>query len=162
MNAIPQEKLIEAYCQSKSKEEIINDLKIDEMDEKQHHEFLLFVLKHLSSDTIKDFLNTLNKEDIVNFIKSSNTTKRVKESKYTLLEKTMTNKEDMLLVMTDEVPQWYRNATSAMENGIFTQRWRSRYWALLKVLRSGRQPYMYSVLIDAYNKAVEEVKNKNN
>lgn len=172
---IDQEKLIEAYCSIKTKEEIIADLDIDNMDIFKRDRLFCFFLHRCPTKTIKRLLKLVDKKYFEDYIKSQHRQSEQREIReaetdeatspegkrnYTVLDKTYTTPAEMELVMTDTVPQWYRVAVSKMENGDFPQKWRSRYWALLKVLRSGRKPYMYAVLYDAYAQAVEEAKAK--
>lgn len=164
---IDQGILIETYCKTKSKEEIIADLKIKSMRPRQRDVLFMTILRGLNDDQLNAVLNMADKETLVEFLKRENGAAKPAQGMASLPrdwkhpERFMVDREELALVLTDEIPDWFRAAVHRVAGkNAMPQIWRSRYGYLLKLFKTSTRAHlrMFKEIEPEYRQAVESAK----
>lgn len=164
---IDQGILIETYCKTKTKEEIIADLKIKDMSSSQRGVLLMTILRSLNDDQLNAVLNMADKETLVEFLKRENGAAKPAQGMATLPrdwkrpERFTVDREELALVLTDEIPDWFRAAVRRVAGkNAMPQIWRSRYGYLLKLFKTSTREHLrlFKEIEPEYRQAVESAK----
>lgn len=164
---IDQETLIETYCQTKSKEEIIADMKLKSMSTQQRGRLFMTILRSLSDDQLAVVLNMVDKETLVEYLKREDAVEKRGDGMATLPrdwkrpERFTVDREELALVLTDEIPDWFRAAVRRVAGkNAMPQIWRSRYGYMLKLLKTSTRAHlrMFKEIEPEYRQAVESAK----
>lgn len=164
---IDQGILIETYCKTKTKEEIIADLKIKDMSSSQRGVLLMTILRSLSDDQLAVLLNMVDKETLVAYLKREAAIVKREDGMATLPkdrkrpERFTVDREELALVLTDEIPDWFRAAVRrVVGNSTMPQIWRSRYGYLLKLFNDNKRKHLrlFKEIEPEYKQAVESAK----
>lgn len=165
---IDQGILIETYCKTKTKEEIIADLKIKDMSTQQRGVLLMTILSSLSDDQLAVLLNMVDKETLVAYLKQEAAIVKREDGMAPLPkdrrrppERFMVDREELALVLTDEIPDWFRAAVRrVVGNSTMPQIWRSRYGYLLKLFNDNKRKHLrlFKEIEPEYKQAVESAK----
>lgn len=164
---IDQGILIETYCKTKTKEEIIADLKIKSMRAQQRDCLFMIILRSFNEAQLSALLDMADKEALVEFLKyEAEIAKRVQgaattENDRKLPERFTVDREELALVLTDEIPDWFRTAVHrVVGKNAMPQIWRSRYGYLLRLFKDGTRQHlrMFKELEPEYRQAVERAK----
>ena len=164
---IDQGILIETYCNTKTKEEIIADLKIKDMSSSQRGVLLMAILRSLSDDQLAVVLNMVEKETLVEYLKRESAVAKTTQGMATLPrdwkrpERFTVDREELALVLTDEIPGWFRAAVRrVVGSSTMPQIWRSRYGHLLNQFKANKRERlgMFKEMEPEYRQAVERAK----
>ena len=164
---IDEDILIETYCKVKTKEQIIADLKIKSMRAQQRDCLFMIILRSFNEAQLSALLDMADKEALVEFLKyEAEIAKRVQgaattENDRKLPERFTVDREELALVLTDEIPDWFRTAVHrVVGKNAMPQIWRSRYGYLLRLFKDGTRQHlrMFKELEPEYRQAVERAK----
>ena len=164
---IDQGILIETYCKTKSKEEIIADLKLKRMRPKQREVLFTTILRSLNDDQLNAVLNMADKETLVEYLKGESSVVKQGDGMPVLPkdlkrpERFTVDREELALVLTDEIPDWFRAAVRrVVGNSTMPQIWRSRYGYLLKLFNDNKREHLrlFKEIEPEYRQAVESAK----
>lgn len=184
---IDQQKLLDLYCDVKTKEELLNDIDIENQNQRIKFEFFAYLVQNLTPEQKQLLMEMTSKETIVKFVKLSKTTEHPKPMVLPIIEDS-TQGEEMsmkseniepdrkpftakrLPVDRNELssvvpgvglPEWYRDAVREITgNRGVSPIWRGRYKLMFKSLCQREKPaFVYDFCYDHYLKAVEARKN---
>lgn len=180
---IDQDKLIDLYCDVKTKEELLNDIDIENQNPRIQFEFFAYLVKNLSPAQKQLLMEMTSKETIVKFVKLSKTTEHPKPMVFPIVQgEEMSLKAENIeperkpfnakripvdrnelssVVPGVGLPEWYRDAVREItgERGV-SPLWRGRYKLMFKSLcQRDKDPFVYDFCYDHYTKAVETRKN---
>lgn len=173
---IDQQKLIDLYCEVKTKEELLRDIDIENQNPRIHFEFFAHLVQNLSPEQKKVLFEMTDKETIVKFIKMSTDDNHPKPmvfpnvpenrptdaSKRCSLTRIRVDRDEMMSVVSGVgLPEWYRAAVREItgENAIAPV-WRGRYKLMYRSLcERDKDPFVYDYAYDHYLKAVQARKN---
>ena len=164
---IDQGILIETYCKTKTKEEIIADLKLKSMSTQQRGRLFMTILRSFNDDQLAVVLNMVDKETLVEYLKGESSVVKqgdgmpVLPKDWKRPERFTVDREELALVLTDEIPDWFRTAVHrVVGKNAMPQIWRSRYGYLLRLFKDGTRQHlrMFKELEPEYRQAVESAK----
>lgn len=164
---IDQGILIETYCKTKSKEEIIADMKLKSMSTQQRGRLFMTILRSFNDDQLAVVLNMVDKETLVEYLKREDAVEKRGDGMATIPrdwkrpERFTVDREELALVLTDEIPDWFRAAVRrVVGNSTMPQIWRSRYGYLLKLFNDNKRKHLrlFKEIEPEYRQAVESAK----
>lgn len=183
---IDQDKLLDLYCDVKTKEELLHDIDIENQNPRIKFEFFAYLVQNLSPAQKQLLMEMTDKETIVKFVKMTKTTEHPKpmdlpivadsqgeemslkseniepERKPFNAKRIPVDRNELSSVMPGVgLPEWYRDAVREITgNRGVSPIWRGRYKLMFKSLsRRYKPPFVYDYCYDHYLKAVEARKN---